>query len=69
MNTTPLASSFAEHMALMEPLSKPGPLGLHARVGLLAAYDAAQMLPIQIFFCQIEKLILHVRYLPENPSP
>ena len=56
-------------MSLPEPLPEPGPFGLHAGVGLFAADDAAQVLLIQIFFCQIEKLILHVRYLPENLHP
>ena len=46
-----LGVQLAEHMSLPEPLPEPDTLGLHTGVRLLAADDAAQMLPVQIFFC------------------
>ena len=48
-----------EHVALPEPLRQPPALGLHPRMGLPAADDAAQVLQREIFLRQVDELGLH----------
>jgi len=55
----PLLVQLSEDMPLLQPPGKPAALGLHPRMGLPAADDAAQVLPVQVFRRQIDKLFFH----------
>ena len=50
-----------EHMALLEPGGEPLPLRLDARMGLLAADDAAEMLFGEVLLRQVYKIRFHTR--------
>lgn len=50
---------FSEHMALRQALREPLPLGLHPRVALVAANDAAKVFVGQIFRRQVKEIPAH----------
>lgn len=50
---------FSEHVALRQALREPLPLGLHPRVALVAANDAAEVFVGQIFRRQVEEIPAH----------